>query len=54
MKIASYLLGGRSAYGVVTDGGLITVSKGLGSKYASLRAVLEADALEEIRAAADG
>ena len=54
MKIASYLLGGRPAYGVVTDGGLITVSKGLGSKYASLRAVLEADALEEIRAAADG
>ncbi len=54
MKIASYLLDGRSAYGVVSGDGLITVSKGLGNKYENLRAVLEAGALDEVRAAADG
>ena len=54
MKIASYLQSGNPAFGVVSDDGLITVNKALGNKYSDLRAVLEADSLDEIRAAADG
>ena len=54
MKIASYLLAGEPAYGVAKNGGLITVSHQLGKKHSSLRAVLEAGALEKIGAAADG
>ena len=54
MKVASYLLEGKAAYGVVAGEGLVSVSKQLGAKYPSLRAVLEAGALDEVGAAAQG
>ena len=54
MKIASYILDGAPAYGVAKDDGFVTVSKQLKARYADLRAVLAAGALDEIRRAADG
>jgi 2-keto-4-pentenoate hydratase/2-oxohepta-3-ene-1,7-dioic acid hydratase in catechol pathway len=52
MKLASYVVDGRPAFGVVTGDGAVTMS-GRG-KHATLRAVLEAGALDEIRRAAEG
>ncbi len=54
MKIASYREGERSTYGVVVGGGIIDVGRRLGDRYPTLRAVLAAGALEEVRKASQG
>lgn len=55
MKIASYRRAdGVASYGVVEGAGLIDMGPGLGGRYATLRCVLAADALEEVAAAAKG
>lgn len=54
MKIASFQNGGKPSYGVVGDGGIIDLGPRLGDKYPTLRAVLAAGALDEVRNAADG
>ena len=40
MKLASYRHGGGAGYGVVTDRGVVDLTRRLGSKYADLRALL--------------
>jgi 2-keto-4-pentenoate hydratase/2-oxohepta-3-ene-1,7-dioic acid hydratase in catechol pathway len=52
MKLASYVADGRAAFGVVVGDGVVTMSGR--SRYATLRAAMEADAVDEIRRAAEG
>src|SRR6266480_5742505 len=54
MKLASYIADGKACFGVVTGDGVVTLNQRLGSRYASLRDALAADALAEIRKGADG
>src|SRR5438270_11360944 len=54
MKLASYVAGGKDCFGVVTPEGVLTLNQRLGGRYATLRDALAADALAEIRKAAEG
>jgi 2-keto-4-pentenoate hydratase/2-oxohepta-3-ene-1,7-dioic acid hydratase in catechol pathway len=54
MKVLSFRWQGRNSYGVVSGDGVVDVGKRLGSKYADLKAVLAAGALDEVRLTADG
>ena len=49
MKLASYIVEGNRAFGVVVGDQVVTVSKHLGAKYPTLRSALEAGGLDEIR-----
>lgn len=53
MKIASYTHGGKASYGVVADDGIIDLGKRIGDRYPSLLKLLEGQALDEARKAAD-
>jgi 2-keto-4-pentenoate hydratase/2-oxohepta-3-ene-1,7-dioic acid hydratase in catechol pathway len=53
VRIASYIVDGREAYGVVSGDGLITVSRKLGG-LPTLRTVLEKGALDQVKKAAEG
>lgn len=52
MKLASYSIGGRPAFGAIVADGVVTLSGRLSSGAASLRDALAADALDEMRALA--
>ena len=52
MKLASYLVDGHPAFGVVREDGVITVSERLGVRAASLKQALAEDILPQIAAAA--
>jgi 2-keto-4-pentenoate hydratase/2-oxohepta-3-ene-1,7-dioic acid hydratase in catechol pathway len=52
MKLASFAVSGRNAWGVVVDGGIVDMARRLGGKYPSLRSALAGDALAEIAAEA--
>jgi 2-keto-4-pentenoate hydratase/2-oxohepta-3-ene-1,7-dioic acid hydratase in catechol pathway len=54
MKLASYIASGKAAFGVVTDGGVVTMNGCLRSGAATLREALDAGALDEIRDAVTG
>ncbi len=54
MKVTSFLRDSKATYGVVHDGGLVDIGARLGGKYPTLRSVLEAGALDEVRRAAEG
>jgi 2-keto-4-pentenoate hydratase/2-oxohepta-3-ene-1,7-dioic acid hydratase in catechol pathway len=54
MKLASYTVGGKPAFGVVAGDGIIDVTRRLGGKFATLRQALAADALAEIARATTG
>jgi 2-keto-4-pentenoate hydratase/2-oxohepta-3-ene-1,7-dioic acid hydratase in catechol pathway len=54
MKLASYLADGVPEFGVVAGDGVVSMSGLLGGRYATLRDVLAAEALDEVRQAADG
>jgi 2-keto-4-pentenoate hydratase/2-oxohepta-3-ene-1,7-dioic acid hydratase in catechol pathway len=54
MKLASYMVGGEPAFGVVTGDGVVTMNTRLGGKYATLRDALDEYALDEMRDAALG
>jgi 2-keto-4-pentenoate hydratase/2-oxohepta-3-ene-1,7-dioic acid hydratase in catechol pathway len=49
VKLASYIIDGTNAYGVVRGDQVITVNKHLGSRYPTLRSALESGVLDEIR-----
>jgi 2-keto-4-pentenoate hydratase/2-oxohepta-3-ene-1,7-dioic acid hydratase in catechol pathway len=49
VKLASYIIDGTNAYGVVQGDQVITVNKHLGSRYPTLRSALESGVLDEIR-----
>jgi 2-keto-4-pentenoate hydratase/2-oxohepta-3-ene-1,7-dioic acid hydratase in catechol pathway len=52
MKLASYMTDGKSAFGVVSGDGVITLNDRLRARYPTLRDALAGGALEEIRSAA--
>jgi len=54
MKLASYIANGKPAFGVVAGDGVITMNERLKDRYATLRDVLAAGALAEMRRAAEG
>jgi 2-keto-4-pentenoate hydratase/2-oxohepta-3-ene-1,7-dioic acid hydratase in catechol pathway len=54
MKLASFLAGGKPAFGVVEGDGIVDITRRLGGRFASLRQALAADALDDIRRATAG
>jgi 2-keto-4-pentenoate hydratase/2-oxohepta-3-ene-1,7-dioic acid hydratase in catechol pathway len=54
MKLASYIANGKPAFGVVVGDGVVTMNDRLGVRHASLRDVIAAGALDELRRAAQG
>jgi 2-keto-4-pentenoate hydratase/2-oxohepta-3-ene-1,7-dioic acid hydratase in catechol pathway len=54
MKLASYIADGKPAYGVVVEGGVITVSDALAGRFPGLRHALTSDGLAAIRRVAAG
>src|ERR1700680_1471128 len=52
MKLASYVTDGKSAFGVGTGDGVITLNDRLRARHATLRDALAGGALEEIRTSA--
>jgi len=54
MKLASYTVGGKAAFGVVAGDGIIDATRRLSGRFSTLRQVLAADALDEIRRAVPG
>lgn len=51
-KLASFTIDGRSAYGAITDDGVIDLSTRFGERWPTLRQVIEAGALGELVTAA--
>src|SRR5258708_26779892 len=49
MKLASYMVGAKSTFGVVTGDGVIDATRCLGGRFSTLRQALAADALDDIR-----
>ncbi|MBA3439660.1 MAG: fumarylacetoacetate hydrolase family protein [Pyrinomonadaceae bacterium] len=54
MKLISYQRDGRNSYGVVVNNRIVEVGGDLGSRYPTLRAVLENDALSELARYTEG
>jgi 2-keto-4-pentenoate hydratase/2-oxohepta-3-ene-1,7-dioic acid hydratase in catechol pathway len=52
MKLASYMTDGKSAFGVVTGDGVVTLNDRLRARHHTLRDALAGGALEEIRSTA--
>ena len=52
MKLASYLHGGRAGYGVVTDKGVVDLTRRIGAKFPDLRALLGGGLADAQQAAA--
>ena len=53
MKLASYIAEGKEAFGAVVAGGVITLNEQLGNRYSSLRHVLAANGVPEIKKATE-
>jgi 2-keto-4-pentenoate hydratase/2-oxohepta-3-ene-1,7-dioic acid hydratase in catechol pathway len=53
-RIAAFHANGADRYGVVTDDGIIDMTPEYGTRFSTLQAVVEAGALEEVIAAAEG
>ena len=54
MKLASYIAEGKESFGVVVDGGVVTLNDRLGGKYADLKELVAAGAFDEAAKAAEG
>lgn len=54
MKIGSYRHDGKAGYGVFTDRGIVDLTRRIGDRFPSLLALLEGEALDEARRAAEG
>lgn len=53
-RIAAFHANGADRYGVVTDAGIVDMTPEYGARFANLQAVVEAGAIEEVIAAAEG
>jgi 2-keto-4-pentenoate hydratase/2-oxohepta-3-ene-1,7-dioic acid hydratase in catechol pathway len=49
MRLASFTLGHKDSYGVLTDKGIVDIGARAGNRWPTLRSALAADALMEIR-----
>jgi 2-keto-4-pentenoate hydratase/2-oxohepta-3-ene-1,7-dioic acid hydratase in catechol pathway len=54
MRLVSYVVNGRTKYGVVTNGGIVDLSRRIGAQFADLRALIAADGLNAARLASAG
>src|SRR6266481_2967424 len=54
MKLASYMVGATSTFGVVMGDGVIDATRRLGGRFSALRQALAADALDDVRRATSG
>lgn len=54
MKLASYKTASGTGYGIVTDQGIVDLTRRLGSKYPDLRALIAAGAFDEAHRATQG
>ena len=54
MRLLSYLVNSRSAYGATTTGGVVDLTKRLGSQFADLRSLIAGDGLVAAREASAG
>src|ERR1700704_4086516 len=54
MKLATYVANGKPAFGVIVGDGVATMTGRLGGRYATLRDVIAAGALDELRRVAQG
>lgn len=54
MKLASFRVGDREGFGAITNDGVVGLTGRLSGRQQTLRAVLEADAIDEARAAVEG
>jgi hypothetical protein len=54
MKLASYIANGKPVFGVVVGDGVATMNDRLGGRYATLRDVIAAGAVDELRRVAQG
>src|SRR5215468_4147489 len=54
MKLASYTVGAKSTFGVVTGDGIIDATRCLGGRFSTLRQALAADALDDVQRATAG
>src|SRR5882672_5435890 len=54
MKLASYIADEKPSFGVVVDGGVVTLNERLKNRYATLKDVIAANAFDEVRRAAEG
>lgn len=53
-RIAAFNANGQDRYGVVTDEGIIDLTLEFGSRFKGLKEIIEAGALDEVMAAAEG
>src|SRR5215467_5284442 len=54
MKLASYIANGKPSFGVIVGDGVVTMNDRLNGRYATLRDVIAAGALDELRRASQG
>jgi len=54
MRLMTYEVNGKTSFGAVEGDGVIDLSAAMGGKYADIRSILEAGALQEAAAAAKG
>jgi 2-keto-4-pentenoate hydratase/2-oxohepta-3-ene-1,7-dioic acid hydratase in catechol pathway len=54
MRLLSYLVDGRSKYGATTSGGVVDLTRRIGSQFADLRALIAGDGLAAAREASAG
>jgi 2-keto-4-pentenoate hydratase/2-oxohepta-3-ene-1,7-dioic acid hydratase in catechol pathway len=54
MRLLSYLANGQSRFGAVVAGGVVDLTRRIGSKFPDLRSLIAGDGLEAARAAAAG
>jgi 2-keto-4-pentenoate hydratase/2-oxohepta-3-ene-1,7-dioic acid hydratase in catechol pathway len=54
MKLASYIAGGKGAFGAVVGDGIVTMNDRLNGRYASLRDAIAGGAVGEMRRIAEG
>jgi 2-keto-4-pentenoate hydratase/2-oxohepta-3-ene-1,7-dioic acid hydratase in catechol pathway len=54
MRLLSYVVNGRSKYGATTKGGVVDLTRRIGSRFADLRTLIAGDGLEVAREASAG
>jgi 2-keto-4-pentenoate hydratase/2-oxohepta-3-ene-1,7-dioic acid hydratase in catechol pathway len=50
MRLASFMIDGAAKYGIVTDDGIIDLTRHVGNRFQDLKAIIEADAIDSVMA----
>ncbi|MEE8284464.1 MAG: fumarylacetoacetate hydrolase family protein, partial [Alphaproteobacteria bacterium] len=54
MKLVSYTVNGKQAYGIARDDGIVDLTSRIGDSYPDIKSLIAGDGLEAAAAAADG